>query len=74
MSNEEEITRFVAFCIEQYKRRHGGDCESAYDCLSNAGALRFLADNFNVEHCLDPDMIVDDIDRIISRSRQEAVK
>jgi len=74
MSREEEITRFVAFCIEQYKLRHGGDCEHVYDRLFAAGGLRFLCEHFDVEHCLDPDQIIDDVDQIVARASAEVVQ
>ena len=74
MSKEEEIARFVAFCIEQYKRRHGGDGKSAYDLFAEGGVLDFLTRHFDVEHCLDPEQIVDDIDQIIACRRQEATR
>lgn len=71
MSKEEEKLRFVAFCIEQYKHRRGGDGESVYDLFASSGALRFLMDFFDVEHCLDADQVLDDIEKIIARSRRE---
>jgi len=74
MSREEEITRFVAFCIEQYKLRHGGDSEHVYDRLLEAGVLRFLCEHFDVEHCLDPDQIIDDVDQIVARASAEVVQ
>lgn len=74
MRKEEEIARFVAFCIERHKLRHGGDCETAFGIFERSGALRFLAENFDVEHCLDPEQISDDVDAIIARHFQEGGK
>lgn len=73
MSREEEITRFVAFCIEQYKHRRGGDGESVYDLFAQTGVLRFLVDFFDVEHCLDGDQIIDDVEKIIARRQRGGV-
>lgn len=67
MAKEEEIARFVAFCIECYKRRHGGDGEETFDLFSRTGVISFLSDHFDVEHCLDPDRITDDIEQIVQR-------
>lgn len=67
MAKEEEIARFVAFCIECYKRRHGGNGEETFDLFSRTGVISFLSDCFDVEHCLDPDQITDDIDKIVQR-------
>lgn len=73
MLKEEEVTRFVAFCIEQYKHRHGGSGESVYHIFQASGVLRFLVDFFDVEHCLDVDQILDDVEKIIARYKVEAV-
>ena len=67
-----EVLKFIAFCIEQYKCRHGGDGESVYSLFDRCGVLRFLSVNFSIEHCLDPEQIVDDIDQIIDRTRKGA--
>lgn len=72
MAREDEIARFVAFCIECYKRRHGGDGEQTFDLFSRTGVIGFLSEYFDVEHCLDPEQITDDIDRIVSREEAKA--
>ncbi len=64
-----EVLKFIAFCIEQYKCRHDGDGESVYSLFDRCGILRFLSENFAIEHCLDSEQIVDDLDQIVSRTK-----
>ena len=71
-SESPEVLKFIAFCIEQYKCRHGGDGESVYSLFDRCGVLRFLSVNFVIEHCLDSEQIVDDIDQIINRTTKGA--
>ena len=73
MSREEEITRFVAFCIELYKHRHGGDGESVYDLFAQTGVGGFRVDFFDVEPCLGGDQMGDDVERIIARGQKGGV-
>jgi len=67
-----EKARFIAFCIEYYRHRHGGDGEQIFDLFTRFGVVQFLLDHFDVEHCLDPDQITDDIEQIIRRGEAAA--
>ena len=59
--------RFVASCVEAYKCRHGGSDEDAWRRFVAGGIPEFLQENFEVEHSLDMNQVVDDIDMIIAR-------
>lgn len=64
---EQEIMRFWTFCVERFKVRHGIAGLAAGILFSKNGIFKFLACNFEVEHILDAEQIVDDIDRILKR-------
>ncbi len=65
--NEDVIMRFWAFCVEQFKYRHKVTGASVGALFSQNGIFKFLADNFEVEHILGAEQIVDDIDAILKR-------
>jgi len=67
MNDEEQKIRFIAFCVEQFKHRHGCDGVKAMDCFRQNGIIDFLSTNFDVEHSLGADAILDDIDAILRR-------
>ena len=61
------ITRFMAFCVERFKRRHGLDGQTVGEIFAANGIFKFLSDNFEAEHGLDAEQIIDDIDIIMRR-------
>ena len=61
------VTRFLAFCVERFKLRHGLDGLTVGVSFAANGIFKFLSDNFEVEHGLDAEQIVDDIDIIMRR-------
>lgn len=67
MGYQEKVTRFVSFCVEQFKHRHGGSGLGVGELFLKNGIFRFLSLNYEIEHCLDADQILDDIDRILMR-------
>ena len=67
MASDEKIMRFWAFCVEQFKHRHGLAGASSGVLFAQNGIFKFLADNFEVEHILGAEQIVDDIDAILKR-------
>lgn len=67
MSYREKVARFVSFCVEQFKHRHGGDGRGVGELFLQNGIFGFLSANFEIEHCLDANQILDDIDSILRR-------
>lgn len=67
MDKKMKIVKFLSFCVEQFKHRHGGSGLSVGQLFAGNDIFRFLSDNFDVEHCLDAAQILDDIDMILRR-------
>lgn len=67
MGYEERVTRFLSFCVEQFKHRHGGSGLSVGRLFSENGIFHFLSANFDVEHSLDVHQVLDDIELILRR-------
>lgn len=65
--HEKGVIRFLAFCVEGFKHRHGLEGLSAGVTFAKNGIFKFLSDNFEVEHSLDAEQILDDIDAILHR-------
>ena len=68
--NEEDITYFIAFCVELYKNAHNLSGEQAMLTLEKFGVLDYLSENFEVLHTQSHKWIVEDINEFI-RIRKE---
>jgi hypothetical protein len=60
-SNEDAITLFLSFCIEQYKHAENITGAEALDVLDRSGALEYLEKHYEVIHTQSPQWIVQEI-------------
>lgn len=65
----EDISYFVAFCVEIYKNAHAISGVEASEVFSAHGVMEYLSDNFEVLHTQSPSWILAEIDDIIASSK-----
>ena len=67
MNRDNDISYFVAFCIEQYKNAKGISGDEAASLLFSSGVASYLADNFEVLHTQSRQWLIEEIDEKIGR-------
>ena len=70
-TDSEEKLRFVSFCIEEYKVRHGMTGGEVVKLFEKYGVTDYLMDGFDVLHTLGRNMILDDIEGFIETRRPQ---
>lgn len=67
MKKDNDITYFVAFCIEQYKNAKGMDGAKAASLFFSSDVVSYLAENFNVLHTQSRQWLIEEIDAKLGR-------
>jgi hypothetical protein len=67
-----EISLFLAFCIEQYKQRHNLTGEQSMQTLDKYGVLEYLEEHFEPLHSQSHQWILEDIEEFINLRKGEA--
>ncbi len=65
-----QISLFLAFCIEQYKQRHNLTGEQSMRILDQYGVLGYLEDGYEPLHTQSAQWIMEDIDEFINKRKQ----
>ena len=65
-----EISLFLAFCIEQYKQRHHLTGEQSMRILDQYGVLEYLEAGYEPLHTQSAQWIMEDIDEFINKRKQ----
>ena len=65
-----DISLFLAFCIEQYKQRHDLTGEQAMQTLDHYGVLEYLEACYEPLHTQSAQWILEDIDEFIEKRKQ----
>ncbi|MBR1809128.1 MAG: DUF3791 domain-containing protein [Paludibacteraceae bacterium] len=65
-----EISLFLAFCIEQYKQRHNLTGEQSMLTFNKYGVLNYLETNYEPLHSQSAQWILEDIDEFINNRKQ----
>ncbi len=65
-----DISLFLAFCIEQYKQRHHMSGEQAMQELDQYGVLEYLEECYAPLHTQSAQWIMEDIDEFIEKRKQ----
>ena len=65
-----DISLFLAFCIEQYKQRHNLTGEQAMQTLDKYGVLDYLEECYEPLHTQSAQWILEDIDEFIEKKKQ----
>ena len=65
-----DISLFLAFCIEQYKQRHNMTGEQAMQTLDQYGVLEYLEECYEPLHTQSAQWILEDIDEFIEKRKQ----
>ena len=66
----DDISLFLAFCIEQYKQRHQLTGEQSMQLLNQYGVLEYLEECYEPLHTQSAQWIMEDIDEFINRRKQ----
>ena len=69
--NQNDISYFVAFCVEQYKNAKHLNGKDAMTVLDSYGVLDYLAENYKTLHTQGYQWILDDIDEFINIRKQK---
>ena len=69
-TSSNEISLFLAFCIEQYKQRYNLTGEQAMQTLDQYGVLDYLEDCYEPLHTQSAQWILEDIDEFIEKRKQ----
>lgn len=67
MKRDNDISYFVAFCIEQYKHVKGMDGVEVASLFFSTGVSTYLAENFEVLHTQSRQWLMEEIDDIIQK-------
>lgn len=65
MSRDNDISYFVSFCIEQYKKAKGMDGAETASLFFSSGVASYLADNFDVLHTQSRQWLIEEIEEKI---------
>ena len=65
--SESDISGFVVFCLEAYKKQEGISGAQAMDMFSEYGVLDYLTEGYAVLHSLGENALTEDISDYISR-------
>ena len=66
----DDISLFLAFCIEQYKQRHQLTGEQSMQLLNQYGVLEYLEECYEPLHTPSAQWIMEDIDEFINKRKQ----
>ena len=66
----DDISLFLAFCIEQYKQRHQLTGEQSMQLLNQYGVLEYLEECYDPLHTQSAQWIMEDIDEFINKRKQ----
>ena len=66
----DDISLFLAFCIEQYKQRHQLTGEQSMQLLNQYGVLEYLEECYEPLHTHSAQWIMEDIDEFINKRKQ----
>lgn len=67
-SYEDDITFFIAFCIEIYKNAHKLSGEETSLIFSDHDIMSYLAENYDILHTQSPSWILAEIETTIKES------
>ncbi len=67
MSN---ISYYIVMCLGMFAANNALSYVGAFQILHNSGALDFLISNYNAEHLLGMDDVMDDLQTIVERKKE----
>lgn len=67
MTRDNDISYFVAFCIEQYKNAKRMDGAAVATLFFSTGVSTYLAENFEILHTQSHQWLMEEIDDIIEK-------
>ena len=71
INKQNDISYFVAFCVEQYKNAKHLTGSQAFEELNQYGVLDYLAENYEILHTQSYQWILEDIEEFINIRKQK---
>jgi hypothetical protein len=68
LDKAKDIADYIAFIITEFSLKHRLSMKQSFDYMYNHGAIEFLDRHYEVEHCENPIITLDIIQRICKRS------
>ena len=68
MRKEKKMINFTVACVTEYAQKHNLSLKEAFQYLFQFKGIEFIKDNFETEHTLPFDTILEDIDVLCKRN------
>ena len=68
MSEEKKIISFMVVCVNEFAKKYNISAKEAFQYLFNYKGIEFLKENYEVEHTLSFDNVVEDISILCRRN------
>jgi hypothetical protein len=71
LDKAKDIVCYIAFMVSDFSEAHGLSMRESFDYLYRYGAIEFLDKHYEVEHCENPAITLETIQRICKRNGGE---
>lgn len=68
MSKQKKEILFVVACVNDFANKHNLSVKEAFQYLFQYGGVRFLKENYEIEHTLSWNMIMEDLQMFCSQN------
>ena len=68
---ELDVTYFISFCIEQYKKKNSMQGREVMELFDRYGVLQYLSEHFEILHTQSWQWIMEDIDHYITIRKEK---
>lgn len=68
-TDNDNMSFFIAFCTELYKKAHSLTGKEAYERLAESGAIEYLEHNYEPIHTQSPGWILEEIEDFIASQK-----
>lgn len=68
MNEQKKIINFSVACVNEFAQKHNLNARDAFQYLSKFNGIRFLKENYEAEHTLSFDTIMEDIEILCKRN------
>jgi len=62
LNSEERVIEFIAFCIENFKVKHGMKGDEVANLFKESKALHFLKESYDILHTQGKEYIIEEIE------------
>lgn len=68
MSEQKKMINFTVVCVNEFARKHNLSVKEAFQYLFQFKAIEFIKENYESEHTLPFDTILEDVDVLCRRN------